>query len=50
VASTFQRAALLLACQARAFGWTIVTRDADFTASRKSASGLKVSAPFPARP
>lgn len=41
---------VLLACQAREFGWTIVTRDADFTAIRKSITGLKVAAPFPARP
>lgn len=41
---------VLLACQAREFGWTIVTRDADFTAIRKSVTGLKVAAPFPARP
>lgn len=41
---------VLLACQAREFGWTIVTRDADFGAIRRSATGLKVAAPFPARP
>jgi predicted nucleic acid-binding protein len=41
---------VLLACQAREFGWTIVTRDADFTAIRRSVTGLKVAAPFPARP
>lgn len=40
----------LLACQAREQGWTIVTRDADFGALRRSISGLKVAAPFPARP
>ncbi len=40
----------LLACQAREHGWTIVTRDADFGALRRSISGLKVAAPFPARP
>lgn len=39
----------LLACQARQQGWTIVTRDADFGALRRSISGLKVAAPFPAR-
>lgn len=41
---------VLLACQTREFGWTIVTRDTDFTAIRKSITGLKVAAPFPARP
>ncbi len=41
---------MLLACQAREYGWTIVTRGADFTAIRKSITGLKVAAPFPARP
>ena len=41
---------VLLACQAREFGWTIVRRDADFTAIRKSITGLKVAVPFPARP
>jgi len=40
----------LLACQTREFGWTLVTRDADVTALRKSVTGLKVAAPFPARP
>lgn len=39
----------LLACQAREHGWTILTRDADFAALRRSISGLKVVAPFPAR-
>lgn len=41
---------VLLACQARECGWTIVTRDTDFTAIRRSVTGLKVAAPFPARP
>lgn len=41
---------VLLACQAREFGWTIVTRDTDFSAIRKSVAGLKVATPFPARP
>lgn len=41
---------VLLACQTREFGWTLVTRDADFTAIRKSITGLKVAAPFPVRP
>lgn len=40
---------VLLACQAREFGWTLVTRDADLTAIRRSVTGLKVAAPFPAR-
>jgi predicted nucleic acid-binding protein len=40
----------LLACQAREHGWTILTRDADFGGLRRSVSGLKVAAPFPARP
>jgi predicted nucleic acid-binding protein len=40
----------LLACQAREHGWTVLTRDADFGALRRSISGLKVAAPFPARP
>jgi len=41
---------VLLASQAREFGWTIVTRDADFTTLRRSITGLKVATPFPARP
>ncbi|MFM9013169.1 MAG: type II toxin-antitoxin system VapC family toxin, partial [Gemmatimonadota bacterium] len=41
---------VLLASQAREFGWTIVTRDADFTALRRSITGLKVATPFPPRP
>jgi predicted nucleic acid-binding protein len=40
----------LLACQTREFGWTLVTRDADFAALRRSITGLKTVAPFPARP
>lgn len=40
----------LLACQAREHGWTVLTRDADVGALRRSISGLKVAAPFPARP
>ncbi len=39
----------LLACQAREFGWTLVTRDQGFAALRRAVSGLKVAAPFPAR-
>ena len=39
----------LLAVQARAHGWTIVTRDADFSALRPHVSGLQVIAPFPER-
>ena len=41
---------VLLACQAREFGWTIVTRDGDLSALRKAISGLKIAAPFPSRP
>lgn len=41
---------VLLACQAREFGWTIVTRDTDLTVIRRAITGLKVVAPFPARP
>lgn len=41
---------VLLACQAREFGWTLVTRGADFGAIRRSVTGLKVAAPFAARP
>ena len=40
----------LLACQARESGWTLVTRDQDFGALRRSISGLRVAAPFPVRP
>lgn len=40
---------VLLASQAREFGWTIVTRDADFTTLRRAIPGLKVAAPFPVR-
>lgn len=40
----------LLACQAREFGWTLVTRDEDFALIRRSVTGLKVVAPFPSRP
>ena len=36
--------------QAREHGWTVITRDADFGVLRRSISGLKVAAPFPARP
>jgi len=40
----------LLACQSREYGWTLLTRDADFGALRRTVSGLKVAAPFPTRP
>ena len=40
----------LLACQAREHGWTLLTRDQDFSLLRRTVSGLKVAAPFPARP
>jgi hypothetical protein len=36
--------------EAREFGWTIVTRDTDLTVIRRAITGLKVVAPFPARP
>lgn len=38
---------LLLALQARENGWTIVTRDRDFTSLRTLVAGLRVTAPFP---
>jgi len=41
---------VLLACQAREYGWTIITRDGDFSTMRRSVTGLKVAAPFPVRP
>lgn len=41
---------VLLACQTREFGWTVITRDSDFNAIRRMVIGLKVAAPFPARP
>ena len=41
---------VLLACQAREFGWTIITRDRDFTTIRRSVTGLKVATPYPAFP
>ncbi len=41
---------LLLAHTAREFGWTLVTRDRDFTRIRPLVKGLRVEAPFPRRP
>jgi predicted nucleic acid-binding protein len=38
---------VLLAVQAREWGWTLVTRNRDFDALRPRVSGLKVAAPFP---
>lgn len=40
----------LLACQAREHGWMVLTRDAAFGGLRRTVRGLKVAAPFPARP
>ena len=41
---------LLLAHTAREFGWTLITRDKDFTRIRSLIKGLKIAAPFPPRP
>lgn len=41
---------LLLAHTAREFGWTLITRDKDFTRIRPLVKGLKIEAPFPRRP
>ena len=41
---------LLLAHTAREFGWTLITRDKDFTRIRSLVKGLKIDAPFPPRP
>ncbi len=41
---------LLLAHTAREFGWTLVTRDKDFTRIRLLVKGLKIEAPVPRRP
>jgi len=40
----------LLASQTREQGWTLITRDADFAALRRTITGLKLALPFPARP
>ena len=40
---------VLLAVQAREYGWTVVTRDQDLTQLRPKVSGLRVSAPYPER-
>lgn len=41
---------LLLAHTAREFGWTLITRDKDFSRIRSLLKGLRVDAPFPRRP
>jgi len=41
---------LLLAHTAREFGWTLITRDKDFSRVRPLVRGLRVEAPFPRRP
>ena len=41
---------ILLAAQAREHGWTVVSRDGDIRTLRAQITGLKVAAPFPARP
>jgi predicted nucleic acid-binding protein len=41
---------VLVACQARESGWIVITRDADFTALRRTVRGLALAAPYPARP
>jgi len=40
---------VLLAHTAREFGWTIVTRDKDFSRIRALVKGLRVEAPYPRR-
>ena len=40
---------VLLAHQAREYGWCIITRDRDFESLRRQIRGLRVSAPFPSR-
>ncbi|MEO7360010.1 MAG: PIN domain-containing protein [Gemmatimonadaceae bacterium] len=41
---------LLLAHTAREFGWTLITRDKNFTRIRAGVKGLRIEAPFPRRP
>jgi len=41
---------LLLAHTARELGWTLITRDKDFTRIRPLVKGLRIEAPFPRRP
>ena len=41
---------LLLAHTAREFGWTLITRDKEFTRIRVLVKGLKIDAPVPRRP
>ncbi|MGH7653923.1 MAG: type II toxin-antitoxin system VapC family toxin [Gemmatimonadaceae bacterium] len=40
---------MLLATQAREYGWVVVTRDHDLSALRPTIAGLKVAAPYPER-
>ena len=40
---------MLLAAQAREYGWVVVTRDQDFQALRPLVNGLQVAAPYPDR-
>jgi predicted nucleic acid-binding protein len=40
---------LLLAHTVREFGWTLITRDKDFTRIRPLVKGLRVEAPYPRR-
>lgn len=40
---------VLLAQQAREYGWCIITRDRDFESLRRQIKGLRVGAPFPSR-
>jgi len=41
---------LLLAHTAREFGWSLITRDKDFSRIRPLVRGLRVEAAFPRRP
>ncbi len=41
---------LLLAHTAREFGWTLITREKDFTRIRPLVKGLQLDVPFPRRP
>ena len=41
---------LLLAHTAREFGWSLITRDKDFSRIRPLVRGLRIEAPFPRRP
>lgn len=48
-ATASQLSDALLAAQAREHGWSVITRDADFSLLRKIVTGLKVQQPFPER-